>query len=263
MKIDFTIEDIEKIRKLNAEGKSLNAIGAEFGCGYGPIQRVYRELGLKPQVEKATFTPEQIDLVKQMLIDETPVKEIGKAFGKSQTPIPGRGNYYCDFDSIISNEDTIESMAMEYTFIHGERKTVALIDWKQGIAESIPCKQNMEAIKQQAYFASHEMKTPLPFFIGLTFLLEEHTTKMYFMLPANKPARRIIPSNGKWMTLFAMSKFQHFIRNRKFDPDEIIFQDKILTKYGFPIGMKLGDLPKERVEYPLPDIDFHFLQTLQ
>jgi len=86
-KFDFSLEDIEKIRRLNAEGKSQRAIGAEFGCGYGPIQRVYRELGIKPQVEKALFSEQDIEHIKQMLIEEVSVKNIGKAFGKSQTPI--------------------------------------------------------------------------------------------------------------------------------------------------------------------------------
>ena len=173
----------------------------------------------------------------------------------------GRANYYCDFDDIMSNEDNIESSGMMYTFEYGKRKTVAIIDYKQGIAQDIPCKQNMEAIKQQAHFATNEMKTPLPFFIILTYLLDEHETKMYYTMPCDKAARKII-KKPRWMTLFEMSRFECFLRGKRFDPEEVINQDRLLAKYGFPSGMKLKDLPNIIVEYPLPRIDMDFINAL-
>ena len=170
--------------------------------------------------------------------------------------------YSCDLDYVEMSIGSMEGPFMEI----GKGHCVAFIDWKQGLAQDIPCRQNKWAITQQARFATEEMKEPTPFFIVLTYLLPipEYPEKMYFVLPGNKVARKKIPLPGQWMTLFTMSKFQHFLRGiiKSFDPEEVITQNRLLVKYGFPIGMKLGELPNKRVEYELPNIDYDFLATL-
>lgn len=88
MKIDFSPTDIEKIRQLNADGKSMQAIGVEFHCSIGRIQRAYRELGLKPLIQKYDFTANEIETIKQLLAKKVPRKQIAAAVGlNSQMPI--------------------------------------------------------------------------------------------------------------------------------------------------------------------------------
>jgi hypothetical protein len=176
----------------------------------------------------------------------------------------GKCLYYTDLDAVLTEYDMVESAGLQYTFNGGERITKALFDYKQGIAIDMPCKANEEAIKQQAHFASNEMKIPTPFFLVLTYLLEQHTIKMYYVLPANTVARKKLPdTEGRWMTLKTMSRFEHHLRNKKFDENEVIRQDKLLTKYGLPIGLTLGQLPDTIVKYDLPRINHNFLNSLK
>lgn len=148
----------------------------------------------------------------------------------------------------------------EYTYDYGRLRTVAIIDWKYP-GQSLSDKYS--AIKQQINLSDNELKVPVPFFIVVYYLDEQHPVKCYYVIPANKTARSLFDQYGfshagKWFSLKHFSIFQHKIRQKVWDKNEPINNDN-LQKIGMERGMTLGDLSSEILEYKLPLMDFSWL----
>jgi hypothetical protein len=175
--------------------------------------------------------------------------------------ILGKPCYYLDVDQTELEDGTMNQTLKEYTYINGNPKTVALIDFKYP-GKSLSDKYS--SIKYQIWSSENEYKTPLPFFIVLTYLTNVHPVKMYYVIPANIPARQYFDkckfsNKGRWMSLRAFSKFQHALRNIPWTPNQIIDADN-LKAVGLPAGMTLNDLSGEVMEYVLPTLDFSWLK---
>jgi hypothetical protein len=81
-RIDFSPQDIEKIAKLNTEGKTKPEIGAEFGCSAMPIQRVFWENNIEPLAHHSP-TKEDYKTVKKLHSLGKSQGEIAKTIGFS------------------------------------------------------------------------------------------------------------------------------------------------------------------------------------
>lgn len=121
------------------------------------------------------------------------------------------------------------------------------------------------SVKSQAAFWDNQVKTPIPFFVVLTYLSEEFVHKMYFVLPANNAAKQLFTHynkdlNGEWMTLLKFSQFQHLLRDISWNPEEVL-DNKNTQLVGLPDDLKLNQLPNQKHTYPLPQLDFQMELT--
>jgi hypothetical protein len=143
-------------------------------------------------------------------------------------------------------------MFCEFTYENGEAKPVAIIDYKhtgQILSDKWP------AIQCQIWMANN---CGIPFYFVIYFLDEEYATKCYFVVPGNSLAKKQfafwkLSEKGAWLGLKDYSKFQHALRKKIWNGDEVI-DDKNLITVGFAPGMKLKDLPNKVDNYPLPEI---------
>lgn len=117
------------------------------------------------------------------------------------------------------------------------------------------------SVKSQAAFWDNQVKSPVPFFVVLTYLSEEFLDKMYFVIPTNNAAKLLFSyynkdKTGEWMTLLKFSRFQHLLRDITWNPEEVI-DNKNTRLVGLPDDLKLKDLPNHNHTYPLPQLDFN------
>jgi hypothetical protein len=116
-------------------------------------------------------------------------------------------------------------------------------------------------VQAQAYNYDCEFKRPIPFFIVLTYLSEEYTDKMYYVIPCNNTAKQLFQTyqkslKGEWMTPLKFSQFQHLLRDISWNGEEVI--DKRHTQVvGLPDDIKLNQLPNTKSIYPLPKLKFN------
>jgi hypothetical protein len=172
----------------------------------------------------------------------------------------GKCCYMVDTDQRELETGIAEDIMNEYTYEHGHQKTVAMIDWKypgKALSDSHP------AIQYQIYSSENEWKNPMPFFMVVYYLDVQFTTKMFYVIPANVPARSMfdhweLSDRGAWMSPKKFSKFQHGLRNKPWNGEEVL-RDENLIAAGLPAGMRLKDLSSATVEYPLPVLDFSWL----
>lgn len=165
--------------------------------------------------------------------------------------------YYGDIDQTETENGFEEEQMKEYTYDSGKPRTVAMIDWKypgKSLSDKHP------SIQYQIFTSEQEYKIPIPFFMVVYYLDEQFPVKMYFVIPANIPARTIfdrceLSDQGKWMSVRTFSKFQHLLRDKPWNGDEQI-KNVNLGKIGLPDNMKLKDLSSKVKEYNLPYRDF-------
>lgn len=174
--------------------------------------------------------------------------------------ILGKSLYYLDVDQTELESGTMNKTLKEYTYENGNPKTVALIDFKYP-GKSLSDKYS--SIQYQIYSSEHEYKTPLPFYMVITYLSEEYPVKMYYVIPANSVARKgfeflKFPMLGQWMSVRRFSQFQHWLRNKKWNGEEEILAANLLD-INWNSELKLKELPGAEKQYPLPTMDFSWL----
>lgn len=173
--------------------------------------------------------------------------------------ILGKCCYYLDIDQTEANEGSMSERLYEFTYFNGNPKTVALIDYKY---PGVSLSDKYSAIQYQIYTSENEYKHPIPFFIVITYLDHNYPVKMYYVIAANKPAReihkRLEVSNGMWLSIQGYSRFQHLLRNKKWNKEEIINPSNIAAIPDLLIAKnaKLKDLPDSRMIYQLPEMEF-------
>lgn len=170
--------------------------------------------------------------------------------------ILGKCCYYLDNDQTELEDGTVSATMKEFTYKDGHPETVALIDFKypgKSLSDKYP------AIQYQIYNSEHEYKVPVPFFIVLYYLDVQYPIKMYYVIPANIPARSYfdrceLSDKGTWMSIKMFSKFQHALRNKTWNGEELL-KDANLSAIGLN-GTKLKDLSNIVMKYDLPYLDF-------
>ena len=173
----------------------------------------------------------------------------------------GKACYFLDSDHIELSDGTIGDTMKEYTYKNGVPSTVAMIDFKypgKSLSDSY------SAIQYQIHSTENEFKTPIPFFMVIYYLDKDiHEIPMYYVIPANVPARLYfdkckLSDAGAWMTVKKFSKFQYALRNQPWNQNEVI-DDKNAAMVGLRPNMTLRDLPDEPARYPLPKMNFSWL----
>jgi hypothetical protein len=84
---DFTSAEIELIRSLNSQGKTIKEVGKAVSSGYKPLARLYKTLDLKYQGVskiKIQLTETQMDCIKKMQADGYSQKDIADKIGFSR-----------------------------------------------------------------------------------------------------------------------------------------------------------------------------------
>jgi hypothetical protein len=176
--------------------------------------------------------------------------------------ILGKCLYYLDSDQTELEERSAEATMKEFTYENGHPRTVALIDFKYP-GNSLSDKY--ASIQYQIYNSEQEYKVPVPFFMTLYYLDLDHDVKMYYVIPANVPARKYfdkceLPAIGAWMSVKKFSKFLHAIRGKTWNGEESI-NDTNLFKVNLPAGTKLKNLSSKIKEYKLPYFDFSWISN--
>ena len=125
---------------------------------------------------------------------------------------------------------------IEYRFINGKRKAVAIIDYKNPVNSS-----KLDTTGETVLFQSDLAdQLNIPFFLAYTFLEEEYyPTNMMYLLPINEIAKKMfetwnIETPGKWLGIRNYSKF--LCSMHEIDDDEEA-QNELSNLY---------------IEYPLP-----------
>ena len=157
--------------------------------------------------------------------------------------------YYSDLDCIASEDGSKEDMTVSYTYKDNKPKPVFIIDWKH--PKDI-VHLEYSAIKLQSVMAD---TCKIPFFIGVTYLDEQHPVKCYYIYPENSFAKNyfnkcnLLPG-GAWFSLRSFSKFQHALRNKQWNPNQAITKANSIV-----VGLDaktLGELPNKCQTYTLP-----------
>lgn len=164
----------------------------------------------------------------------------------------GRCCYYADIDCVNSKEGSEDNMCIDFTYDKDGPKVTHIIDWKYP-GESISTKY--AGIQIQKHIAD---TLKVPFFIAITYLGDEHPVKTFYVIPANAMALayfercKLLPG-GAYFSLKTMSKFQHALRNKKWNPEEEIHPAN-LAAVNLPEGTTLRQLPSDIKPYDLPKI---------
>ena len=168
--------------------------------------------------------------------------------------ICGKCCYLADIDHTISPESEVDNMYYEFDFKNNKPTPIALIDFKMP-GEYLSDK--FCAIQLQINIAD---KLEIPFFFIVSYLLEEHEVKCYYIIPINEIARNKWKGAkpGQFCSLKQYSQFQHKLRGKTWNKDELI-DNRNLALVGLPENMKLGDLSNEIKHYKLPRMEFGFL----
>jgi hypothetical protein len=173
----------------------------------------------------------------------------------------GRSNVCADIDTLISTDDIAEEVVMEYMYKNNEIQFVAIMDHKSG-AGSSDKSTKWSAMQMQLALAK---KLDIPFFMSIDYLLPQFPEPTSYLIGVNDKAKAIIgqwtKGKGIWLPPYYYCRVLHELRGIKFNGNELINEkhknnprlQPIIEKYNL---VKLGDLPKTKVKYDLPDINF-------
>jgi hypothetical protein len=177
--------------------------------------------------------------------------------------VTGRYNYGSDIDLSITSEDSVEEIFEEANELFD---TVCIIDAKR------QTKGQLQKVSNRWYAMKYQIKRAnkeqIPFFSICTYLDPSWNGEYsYYLIPNNKYARQLLEKhapttpNGIWLSLQGFSQFLHFLRGKKWNPNEPIkLQDRWnkivqLSDISEETGYRLKDLPNTIYHHPLPEIE--------
>lgn len=177
----------------------------------------------------------------------------------------GRACFASDIDSFEMTSMNTEDSFMEFKIDLNNYECVAFFDYKMILSNPEKPQRfsdDYAPIRAQGKIADLQFKTPVPFFLALTFLDESYPDKMYYIIPINTSAKKFfkkynISIKGNWQTTLQFSQFQHLLRKIKWNPEEII-NERICDTINLPQGSKLKNLPNTKIKYNLPQLSFNY-----
>lgn len=152
----------------------------------------------------------------------------------------------------------VDMLECKYQEGSSEPVPVAVTDYKY------PGKSLSDTHSSFGAYLMLSKRLDIPFFIIITYLDLNFTTKCYYVIPADQRAKKYfvrckLNQQGAWLGLKDFSKFLHALRSQPWNGEEVVDADNLVACH-LEAGTKLKELPNEIRQYPLPKLEFSWLK---